>query len=227
MATLVLSVLGIPFKVANRSARTVARIPPLSWTVIFGRSILVHGVDGLSRVISRITKGPASSYVFMQGTSAPQHEETVVHQAKVSGTIPEGLYGMFATIGANPQFAPLGGYHPFEGDGSVITVRIRSDGSASFAYTHLETEKLAYERKMGRSSMLSVHALEGFSGLFLVLLTAIRKSLTKGMFFDSWANTNIEEHGGKLFALMETRLPYELGLSKDGLEENLGFMMQL
>jgi len=217
VVSVVASVLGIPLKVANRGVRTVARIPPLSWSVILGRCILVRGIDGLSMIIARITKGPSSSSVYLQGINAPQPDETVVVDARVTGTLPEDLHGLHATVGPNPQFLPLGGYHPFEGDGSVITVRIRKkDGRVSFAYTHMQTEKRAYEQRIGRSGTLSIYGMRGFAGLILVMLNAMRRSLTKGTYSQSLANTNIEEHGGKLLVLMESVLPYQLGLSKDG-----------
>lgn len=122
---------------------------------------------------------------------------------------------MVVTVGPNPHHPPTGGYHIFEGDGCVSCVRMRG-GRASYAFAHLETEKFLAEKRMGRSPNLSLMAMRGYSGLSLVILNVLRQRLRPGMYSQSAANTNIDTHGGRVFALWEQALPYELALSKDG-----------
>jgi len=180
---------------------------------------IVEGIDGLMAMIAHKMDKDAAPNPLLEGMYAPQPMEALVSDANVSGVIPGDLHGLFATVQPNPQFPTIvpSQYHIFEGDSSVLTVRIRKgDERVSFAYTHLETEKRAYERSLRRSTVLSVASMRGYSGFALLLLALLRKNLTKDIYDASLANTNIEQHGGKLFSLMDTFKAYELGPSKDG-----------
>jgi len=207
------SVFLLPIKVANG----IMAIPPISWAAQSISQIVCRGIDDVISVVASLTKEHGSKSPFLQDAGAVQHEEVVVLAAPVTGTIPSDFEGMFATVGPNPQFVPESGYHAFEGDGSVSAVRVRrGDRRVSFSYTHLKTEKRAYERSIGRSTVLSLMAMQGYTGLFLIILNQVRASLRKGKFSPSTANTNIDEHCGRVYALMEACLPYELGLTADG-----------
>ena len=69
---------------------------------------------------------------------------------EVIGEIPAGLRGIFVRNGPNPQFAPLGRYHPFDGDGMVHAVYFE-DGRARYRNRWVESKGLLAERKRGHS----------------------------------------------------------------------------
>ena len=68
---------------------------------------------------------------FLQGALAPVLEERDDTALTVVGEIPAALNGMFVRTGPNPQFAPMGAYHPFDGDGMLHAVYIE-DGVARY-----------------------------------------------------------------------------------------------
>ena len=68
---------------------------------------------------------------FLQGLMRPVFEERDDADLTVIGEIPKALNGMFVRTGPNPQFAPMGAYHPFDGDGMLHAVYI-DNGTARY-----------------------------------------------------------------------------------------------
>ena len=62
---------------------------------------------------------PSPSSPFLEGLLAPVFDERDDRDLSVTGELPAGLQGMFVRNGPNPQFAPRGKYHPFDGDGMI------------------------------------------------------------------------------------------------------------
>src|SRR5262245_40032425 len=81
---------------------------------------------------------PATS-PFLQGNYAPVREEVTADGLKVVGTLPAEMDGMFVRNGPNPQFAPKGPYHWFDGDGMLHGVRVRR-GKASYRNRYVRTD---------------------------------------------------------------------------------------
>ena len=69
---------------------------------------------------------------YLQRNFAPVHDELNVDDLAVTGTVPEALNGLFLRNGPNQQFAPIGRYHVFDGDGMVHGVHL-GDGRAGGA----------------------------------------------------------------------------------------------
>lgn len=179
-------------------------------------SALVRGLDSLIINLARLTKEPSEDSPYLKDHLAPQSAEVKLSDARVSGRLPPTLKGLFCSvIPSGHSTLPVGGYHVFEGDGSVASVRIRHNGRASFAYQHLQTEKLKVEKELGYSPVVSVMAMKGFSGLALILLSQLRDALGP-KYSSTTANTNIVTLGRRVFALMEQERPFELRLSPDG-----------
>ena len=57
---------------------------------------------------------------------------------------------MFVRTGPNQQFAPLGAYHPFDGDGMLHAVYLQ-DGAARYRNRWVESKGLLAERARGRA----------------------------------------------------------------------------
>ena len=89
---------------------------------------------------------------FLQGLLAPVFDERDDRDLEVIGEIPAGLRGMFVRTGPNPQFAPLGAYHPFDGDGMVHAVYLE-DGTARYRNRWVESKGLLAERARGEPRM--------------------------------------------------------------------------
>ncbi len=133
---------------------------------------------------------------FLAGVFAPVHDELDVHDLAVTGTIPSQLTGVYMRNGANPQFAPPGRYHWFDGDGMVHAVYL-DGGRARYKNRWVDTPGLGHERAAG-------HGL--FGGILNFTFPPAELMEECGIFKNA-ANTNIVAHAGKYLALWEGGLP--------------------
>ena len=133
---------------------------------------------------------------FLRGNYAPWPMEGEIHNLVVEGEIPHDLDGTLFRNGPNPQFAPRGRYHWFDGDGMIHAFTIR-DGKAHYRNRWVRTQRFQMEREAGE-------ALWGGLADW-----ANSDPRVEGIFPNA-ANTNIIVHGGKLLALWEAGPPYEL-----------------
>lgn len=85
---------------------------------------------------------------YLTGVYAPVHEEIEAASLEVIGTIPRDLNGVYIRNGPNPQFAPQGRYHWFDGDGMLHAVRFQ-DGSASYRNRWVRSRAFQRERDSG------------------------------------------------------------------------------
>jgi len=150
-----------------------------------------------------------------RGYSAPSRIEGDVHDLEVVGTIPPELNGAYYRNSADPCYPPLLGDDIFiNGDGMVHMVRFQ-DGHADLKTRYVRTTKFLLERQARRA-----------------LFGAYRNPFTdlpevQGQDCNT-ANTSVLWHHGKLYALKESGLPYELDpntLETLG-ERNLGGVLQ-
>lgn len=136
---------------------------------------------------------------FFQGLMAPVFDERDDRDLRVTGKIPAGLNGMFVRNGPNPQFAPLGAYHPFDGDGMVHAVYFEG-GRARYRNRWIESAGLLAERKRGRACYGSVSEFR----------MTDPDIIEEAGFMKNNANTHTLRHAGRYFALMEAAKPTEL-----------------
>lgn len=136
---------------------------------------------------------------YLQGNYAPVHDELDVADLEITGTVPAGLDGLFLRNGPNQQFAPIGRYHVFDGDGMVHGVEL-ADGRARYKNRWIDSVGLEVERRAGR-------ALFGGLSEFSFPDQAV---IDEAGIMKNTANTNVIRHGGKLLALMEGARPTEL-----------------
>ena len=133
---------------------------------------------------------------FLQGVFAPVTDELDVHDLPVTGQIPPQLSGVYMRNGANPQFAPIGRYHWFDGDGMVHAVYL-DGGTARYKNRWVETRGLRHEREVG-------HGL--FGGILNFVFPPEELMAECGVFKNA-ANTNIVAHAGQYLALWEGGFP--------------------
>jgi carotenoid cleavage dioxygenase len=135
---------------------------------------------------------------FFRGVLAPVLEERDAHDLRISGTLPAGLNGFFLRNGPNPQFAPMGAYHPFDGDGMLHAVYFEG-GRARYRNRWIESKGLLLERKRGR-------ACYGSLSEFRVPADDV---VAEAGIMKNNANTHTVRHAGRFLALMEAGKPTE------------------
>lgn len=120
----------------------------------------------------------------LRGNFAPVEREVTAHDLPVTGSLPAQLRGAYLRNGPNPR-RPSD--HWFLGDGMVHGVRLDDGRARWYRNRWVRTESFAdpsrslYDRRDGSRDL---HV--------------------------SVANTNVVRHGGRLLALVESSLPYEL-----------------
>jgi len=134
---------------------------------------------------------------FLSGCWEPWPMEGRIRDAQVSqGEIPRALRGTLYRNSANQRFAPIGPYHPFDGDGMVHAFRFE-DGRVDYCNRWVRTEKFLLEEQHGEAL---------FGGLANIAQSDPR---AEGTPFHL-ANTSVVHHAGKLLALWEAGAPFSL-----------------
>ncbi|AFU00763.1 carotenoid oxygenase family protein [Nocardia brasiliensis] len=86
---------------------------------------------------------------YLEGPYAPTADEITATQLTVlHGELPADLDGVYVRNGPNPQFAPLGRYHWFDGDGMLHAVHFEH-GSATYRNRYIRTDEFEAERAAG------------------------------------------------------------------------------
>lgn len=141
---------------------------------------------------------PAKLSPFLQGNFAPVREEVTADDLPVVGKLPDGLEGLFVRNGPNPQFAPKGAYHWFDGDGMLHGVRLRG-GKASYRNRYVRTAGFDEEKKAGKA------LYDGLMGLPDFVKIAQGEPGYKNA-----ANTALVWYDGQLLALWEGGPPHAI-----------------
>ncbi len=132
---------------------------------------------------------------YLSGNFAPIRCEDDF-DLEVVGEIPAGLKGTLYRTGPNPQFDPRGDYHWFSGDGMIHAFHVE-DGKVSYRNRYVRTPKWELEHSQGRSLF----------GSFGNPMTTDPMAMGKD---SGVANTNIVHHAGRLLALEEGHMPFEV-----------------
>ncbi len=129
---------------------------------------------------------PSATSTFVRGNFAPVGTELTVTDLEVTGSIPPELSGRYVRTGPNPLPPYPPNYHWFQGDGMVHGVRLEG-GRARW-----------YRNRWVRSPAVSEALQEA----------PIPRDI--GGWYDGSGNTNVVHHAGRLLAITEGSLPYEL-----------------
>lgn len=133
-----------------------------------------------------------SDDVFLQGINAPVFHEVDIDPLEITGEIPPDLEGIYLRNGPNPMFQPIAYQFPLGGDGMLHAVYFEGS-SVRYRNRWIKTQGLTYEMAAG-------HALRELQAR-------------------NYANTSIVSHAGRLLALYETGLPYEIAPQLDTVGE--------
>lgn len=85
---------------------------------------------------------------YLMGPYAPVDTEIEAPDLRVIGEIPDDLNGLYVRNGPNPQHAPAGRYHWFDGDGMLHALHFR-DGTASYRNRWVRTVGFQRESQAG------------------------------------------------------------------------------
>ncbi len=146
---------------------------------------------------------PRHPSVHLAGNKWPVRDERDDTNLAVRGTLPAGLEGVFVRNGPNPVVIPGERYHVFDGDGMLHALTIR-DGVASYRNRWVRTAGFEIEQAAGHQLFGGMTDLAGTDR------DAARRLAERGETLKNVANTHVVEHAGRLLALWEAGLPYEM-----------------
>lgn len=162
------------------------------------------------------TKKHDPGKAFLENNYAPVHEEVRVENLPVRGQLPHFLHGTYIRNGPNPIRHLPKSYHWFDGDGMVHGTFL--DPTSNRA--HYQNLQIQTPRLWDIQNHVTIGSMTGIQGLVFLLLDRLRP-LQKP---SSTANTSVVYFGGRVLAMNEEDVPYELRLGPKGELENVGRM---
>ncbi|KAF5534515.1 lignostilbene dioxygenase family [Fusarium phyllophilum] len=137
-----------------------------------------------------------SSTLFPFDNGVKGRFEAEAANLNVYGEIPKELNGTFYRIMVDPFYPLQEGNPPIEGDGNICAFRIQ-DGQVDMKTRYVDTDRLRLERRANKR-------------LFGLYRNPFSHHPCVRSAVDSTANTNLVFWAGKLVALKESALPYEI-----------------
>ncbi len=122
---------------------------------------------------------------YLVGPYAPTPEEVALDCTPIVGAVPTDLRGAYVRNGPNPQFAPRGRYHWFDGDGMLHAAWFEG-GRARYANRYVRTAAFEREAAAGRA-------------LWSGIMEPLRDN-PRDMPYKDAANTDVCFHDGALIA---------------------------
>ncbi|KAI4323412.1 hypothetical protein L6164_023020 [Bauhinia variegata] len=183
-------------------------------------------IDLLEKLFVKLMYDSKLPLHYLSGNFAPVPEETPpAKNLPVKGYLPDCLNGEFVRVGPNPKFAPVAGYHWFDGDGMIHGLRIK-DGKATYVSRFVRTSRLKQEEYFGGAKFMKIGDLKGFFGLVMVNMQMLRAKwkVLDMSYGNGTANTALIYHHGKLLALSEADKPYAIKVFEDGDLQTLGLL---
>ncbi|MDV6378722.1 carotenoid oxygenase family protein [Sporosarcina sp. GW1-11] len=138
-----------------------------------------------------IAEDETNPFLLGHFESVSKEYTATTESLEVIGEIPKDLNGVYVRNGHNQVHAPMGVYHPFDGDGMLHAVHFE-DGKATYRNRFVRTTGFLAEEAAGKSL---------WSGILEPHLTTRQGWGSMGTMKDN-AGTDVIAHGGKLLASM-------------------------
>ncbi|KZV27537.1 carotenoid 9,10(9',10')-cleavage dioxygenase 1-like [Dorcoceras hygrometricum] len=182
-------------------------------------------IDWFEWAFVKLMYDPKQPLHYLSGNFAPVDETPPYTDLPVKGTLPECLNGEFVRVGPNPKFAPVAGYHWFDGDGMIHGMHIK-DGKATYVSRFVKTARLKQEEFYAGAKFMKIGDLKGFFGLFMINIQMLRMKfkVLDVSYGQGTANTALVYHHGKLLALSEADKPYVIKVLEDGDLQTIGML---
>ncbi|CAM8889675.1 unnamed protein product [Rhodiola kirilowii] len=190
------------------------------------KGLTSKAVDFLEKLVVRFLYDSSKPQHYLSGDFAPvSHETPPSTDLPFIGHLPACMDGEFVRVGPNPKFAPVAGYHWFDGDGMIHGVRIKN-GKATYVSRYVQTSKLKQEEYFGGSKFMKIGDMKGFFGLLMVNFQMLRAKLKvlDMSYGNGTGNTALIYHHGKLLALQEADKPYVIKIMEDGDLQTVGLL---
>ena len=151
---------------------------------------------------SRLLAAPDKPDPFLEAGFAPVHDELTVDNLAVRGEVPREIAGAYLRNGPNPAYPPISYNYPFDGDGMIHGVTF-ADGKVSYRNRFVMTAGLRADRRAGRTI---------YGGLLNPLTPDPRFVAPDGDAgpIKNVANVNVVRHAGRILAIYESDMPYEI-----------------
>ncbi|XP_031395854.1 carotenoid 9,10(9',10')-cleavage dioxygenase-like [Punica granatum] len=183
-----------------------------------------EAVDHVEKLLVKLMYDSSRPQHYLSGNFAPVQIETPpTADLPVRGHIPECLNGQFMRVGPNSKFAPIAGYHWFDGDGMIHGMRIRN-GKATYASRYVETSRLQQEEFFRSAKFLKMGDLKGLFGLLMIILQILRLRSFDISYGLGTSNTALTYHHGQLLALHEFDKPYVVKILENGDLQTIGML---
>ncbi|XP_019426194.1 PREDICTED: carotenoid 9,10(9',10')-cleavage dioxygenase 1-like isoform X2 [Lupinus angustifolius] len=183
-------------------------------------------IDLLEKLVVKLFYDSSIPHHYLDANFGPIfHETPPTINLPLKGYLPDCLNGEFVRVGPNPKFAPVAGYHWFDGDGMIHGLRIK-DGKATYVSRFVRTSRLQQEEYFGSAKFMKIGDLKGIFGLLMVNINMLRNKLkvVDESYGRGTANTALIYHHGNLLALNEGDKPYAIKVFEDGDLQTLGMV---
>ena len=147
---------------------------------------------------------------FIKGPFAPRSDEKIIDYNLISSVV-EGnvetlaeLRGSFLRIGPNPHFDFQGKpYHVFDGDGMIHQLEFHGDGNLTYRNKFIRTEVFQQDERRNFSFSIMGEAASVLETGNMAWMQHARGEMGR-------ANTALVSHHGKMLALFEQDVPYQI-----------------
>ncbi|KAJ3669972.1 hypothetical protein LUZ60_010296 [Juncus effusus] len=206
----------------------VKLVSPPKWNPL--QHVAASVLNTVEEAVSNLLEKPyplpktADPSVQISGNYAPVKETPPHHDLPVAGRIPPFIDGVYVRNGANPYFNPVAGHHLFDGDGMIHAITLKN-GRASYACRFTETSRLVQERSIGRPVFpKAIGELHGHSGIARLMLYFARGALgiLDSAHGSGVANAGLIYFNGRLLAMSEDDLPYQVRITSEGDLQTVG-----